>query len=82
MSKKLTRHVFEYTAVFEPDEKVGGFTVTIPTLPGCISEGNSFEEALENIKEAATLYLETLRDEKRELPESRGTVIAPVHVSI
>lgn len=82
MQKKVTSRVFEYTAVFEPDDKVGGFTVTIPALPGCISEGDTFEEALENIQEAATLYLETLRDEKIDLPESRGTVIAPVHVSI
>ena len=82
MSKKITHHIFEYTAVFEPDEKVGGFTVTIPTLPGCISEGDDFEKALENIKEAAALYLETLRDEKRELPRSHGAIIAPIQVSI
>ncbi len=36
----------------------GGYTVTVPALPGCISEGDSRAEALKNIKEAIELYLE------------------------
>jgi len=43
--------------VLEPAEE-GGYTVYVPSLPGCISEGDSREEALENIKEAISLYLE------------------------
>jgi predicted RNase H-like HicB family nuclease len=43
--------------VLEPSEE-GGFTVFVPALPGCISEGDSREEALKNIKEAIKLYLE------------------------
>lgn len=43
--------------------KEGGFTVYAPSLPGCISEGNSEEEALSNIKEAIELYLEPVDDE-------------------
>ena len=46
----------ELEAVFEPAEE-GGFTVYVPSLPGCISEGDTFEEAVENIKEAVELYL-------------------------
>ncbi len=41
----------------------GGFTVMVPSLPGCISEGNTREEALANIKEAIELYLEETEDE-------------------
>ncbi len=37
----------------------GGYTVTVPSLPGCISEGNTKEEAIKNIKEAIELYLES-----------------------
>ena len=48
----------EIKAVFEP-VKEGGFTVYVPLLPGCISEGDTFGEAVENIKEAVELYLET-----------------------
>lgn len=43
--------------VLEPSEN-GGYTVYVPSLPGCISEGDSEEEALSNIKEAIELYLE------------------------
>ena len=44
-------------AVLEPSDE-GGYTVIVPTLPGCISEGESREEALANIREAIELYLE------------------------
>jgi len=43
--------------VLEPAEE-GGFTAYAPSLPGCISEGDTREEALENIKEAIELYME------------------------
>jgi len=41
----------------------GGFTVTVPSLPGCISEGETREEALNNIQEAIELYLEPIEDD-------------------
>ena len=43
--------------ILEPSEE-GGYTVYVPSLPGCISEGDTREEALTNIKEAIELYLE------------------------
>jgi len=48
-------------AVIEQD--TDGFFAYCPDLPGCHSQGDTFEEALANIREAATLYLETLDDE-------------------
>ena len=48
--------------VLEPSEE-GGYTVYAPSLPGCISEGDSREEALKNIKEAIGLYLESVEDD-------------------
>jgi len=41
----------------------GGYTVYVPSLPGCISEGDTKEEALANIREAIELYLEATEDE-------------------
>jgi predicted RNase H-like HicB family nuclease len=41
----------------------GGYTVYVPSLPGCISEGDTEKEALANIKEAIELYLEPVEDE-------------------
>ena len=48
--------------VLEPSED-GGFTVYVPSLPGCISEGETEKEAISNIKEAIELYLEPVEDE-------------------
>jgi predicted RNase H-like HicB family nuclease len=53
--------------VLEPSEE-GGFTVYVPSLPGCISEGDGKEEALENIKEAIELYLEPVDDDMTLAP--------------
>jgi len=48
--------------VLEPSDE-GGFTALVPALPGCISEGNTREEALANIREAIELYLEPVDDD-------------------
>jgi predicted RNase H-like HicB family nuclease len=48
--------------VLEPSDE-GGYTVYVPALPGCISEGNTKDEAVKNIKEAIGLYLEPVDDE-------------------
>jgi predicted RNase H-like HicB family nuclease len=61
--------------VYEPSED-GGFTVYVPALPGCISEGHSLEEARHNIMEAIQLYLEP--DGQESLP--KGAVIEEVSV--
>ncbi len=49
--------------VFEPSDE-GGYTVHVPALPGCISEGDTLDEARKNIREAIDLYLE-FADEAR-----------------
>ena len=48
--------------VLEPTDE-GGYTVYVPSLPGCISEGDTLEEALANIEEAIELYLEPVEDD-------------------
>jgi len=48
--------------LLEPSED-GGYTVTVPSLPGCISEGDTREDALANIRDAIQLYLEPVEDE-------------------
>ena len=83
MKKKLTKKVYQYAAVFELN-KSGSYTATIPALPGCISEGDNFEEALKNIEEAASLYLEDLRADKmlKEFAkDSQEIVLAPIKVT-
>ena len=82
MVRVLREKVLQYTAVFESDKESGGYTVSIPALPGCISEGDTFEEASKNIKEAANLYLEVMRDRKQEIPREEGVIVAPVQVAV
>lgn len=79
-TKKYSK-IYEYIAVFEPAEE-GGYTVTIPALPGCISEGDNFEEALANIKEAAELYLETVKDEMNERAQESSIVVTPIKIKV
>ena len=54
------------TVILEPQEE-GGYTVYVPSLKGCVSQGETKEEALKNIKEAIELYLEP---DTNELVES------------
>ncbi len=48
--------------ILEPSDE-GGFTIYAPSLPGCISQGQTCEEALANIQEAITLFLEPIEDD-------------------
>ena len=84
MAKKtIAKKVYQYTAIFEPDKESGGYTVTIPSLPGCISEGDTFEKELENIKEATNLYLEVMRKKKEGIiKEEKGVIVAPIQVKV
>jgi antitoxin HicB len=81
MAHVIRKKVLRYTAFFEPDAERKGYTVTIPALPGCISEGDTFEDAFKNITEAAELYIETAREQADDVPrENDGVIVAPVHV--
>jgi predicted RNase H-like HicB family nuclease len=48
--------------VLEPSEE-GGYTAYVPSLPGCLSEGDTLDEAMTNIREAIDLYLDTVEDD-------------------
>lgn len=61
--------ILEYTALFTPDEESGGFTVEVPALPGCVTDGNTLREAKKNVKEAIELYLKTLKERGFSFPE-------------
>ncbi|AKA49453.1 antitoxin HicB [uncultured archaeon] len=63
--------LIKFTVILEPQEE-GGFTVTVPALPGCISEGETIEEALNNIKEAIELYIKVLKEDEKPIPQDVG----------
>ena len=60
--------------ILEPSEE-GGYTAIVPALPGCISEGDSRREAIENIREAIELYLEPVEDDSAFAPNSEQVEI-------
>lgn len=74
----MKQKVLEYNAIFQK-EKEGGFSVWIPALLGCTSQGETFEEAMENIKGAIALYLE----DQKELEEddARNQFMVPVSIT-
>jgi predicted RNase H-like HicB family nuclease len=56
-----------YSVELKP-QKEGGYTVTVPVLPGCISEGNTMEEALKNIKDAVEGYIKVMVKKGEKIP--------------
>lgn len=84
MMKKSKREakILEYNAIFTP-EKEGGFSVYVPELRGCVSQGDTFEEAQTNIKEAIELYLESAEEDdlyQMTPEESRKQFMAPIQI--
>lgn len=66
MSETMQRQVLVY-----PGED-GYWIAEVPSLPGCISQGKTREEALYNIKEAIELYIDVLREDGRPIPEDNA----------
>lgn len=71
MSKKqvqmpLEKEVMSFKVALSEDPDVGGYNVTCPALRGCRSQGDTVEEALDNIKDAIKLYLETVDELNKE----------------
>lgn len=60
-----------YTVVLE-QESDGGYVASVPALPGCVSQGDSRDAALSNIREAIDLYLEDCRDAGDPIPTEAG----------
>jgi antitoxin HicB len=65
--KNGRENVHEYTAVFEANE-LGGYTVTVPALPGLVTQGKSLEHARDMAKDAIRCYVEGLKKAKEPIP--------------
>ncbi len=80
MSQKLSKKILKYTVIFEPAEE-GGFVANVPALPGCATQGDTFEEAVEMVKDAISGYLAVLKDTEQEIPmEKEDLVVTKVSV--
>jgi antitoxin HicB len=62
---------YRYTIILHPDIDEGGYTVTVPALPGCVTQGETLEEAIAMAKDAIRLYVESLIADGEAVPEER-----------
>lgn len=81
--KQINKKILNYNTVFTPEAE-GGFSVMVPSLRGCYSQGDTLEEAVKHIKEAIELFLEdipTTSFSKTSDPRV-GEFIVPVQVHV
>jgi antitoxin HicB len=62
---------YQYTIILDPDPEEGGYAVTVPTFPGCVTQGETLEEAIAMAKDAIHLYIETLIADGEPVPQER-----------
>lgn len=62
---------YQYTIILHPDPDEGGYTVTVPALPGCVTQGETLEAAIAMAKDAIRLYVESLIADGEVVPEER-----------
>lgn len=77
----MNKSQLQYEAIFMPQDD-GGFTVEVPGLPGCISEGDTLEEAKNNIEEAIELYIDALRARGKATPRPNKERYFTIGVSV
>ncbi|MBE3089242.1 MAG: type II toxin-antitoxin system HicB family antitoxin [Actinobacteria bacterium] len=76
----MKKNLYDFKVIIEPDES-GGFVISCPSLQGCYSQGDTIDEALENIKEAILLCLDDLESIGEEIPDPSRLLIGSVLVS-
>jgi len=70
-----------YTVLLDPDLEEGGYTVTVPALPGCITQGDTFEEAVEHAKEAIEGFVAALAKLGEPVPVEEPALV-PVVIAV
>ena len=69
-----------YTVVLEREDD-GGYVVSVPALPGCVSQGDTRTEALTNIREAIALYVDDCREAGDPIPTEAGREFVEVEAA-
>ena len=81
MAKKIAQKILKYTAIFEPAEE-GGFVVSVPALPGCMTQGETLEEAKKNLIQAMQCHAESFRREGHRPPEATEEFVGTVEIPL
>lgn len=74
------KQIYNYTVLLEKEQD-GGYHAFCPILKGCHSQGDTVEEAIENITEAVELYLESLIADNQPIPKE-DLIVKPLTVSV
>jgi predicted RNase H-like HicB family nuclease len=69
----------QYTVIVHNAEE-GGYWVEVPSLPGCFSQGETIDGAMNNVREAIELHIQGLKDDGQEIPKEEDLVIGRVDV--
>lgn len=72
---------YKFAVVIEPCEE-GGYFATCPALPGCHTEGETYEEVIQNIRDAIKLYIEDLQETGEPIPPDTWETITIVKVAV
>jgi predicted RNase H-like HicB family nuclease len=73
--------MLRYTVVLDPDPDEGGYTVTVPALPGCFTQGETLEEAIANAREAIAAHVGGYAKEGEPIPvEMPGLTVTTIDV--
>ncbi|HLA81376.1 MAG TPA: type II toxin-antitoxin system HicB family antitoxin [Thermoleophilia bacterium] len=62
----------QFTIILHPDAEQGGYWVTVPLLPGCVSQGDTLEEAIANARESISLHIQGMLKDGEAVPEETG----------
>jgi len=70
-----------FKVLLEPDRETGGFVVKVPALPGCVTQGETVDEALANAREAIELVLEDMAERGETVPDDQ-VIVMEVEVAV
>ena len=71
---------YDFPIIIEKDND--GYFVSCPELQGCYSQGDTYEEAIEHIRDAINLHLQDRITEKEEIPATRSVSLSTIHVTL
>lgn len=77
---QIQKRILSFTVIYEEDSE-GGYVVSVPSLPGCHTQGETIEEAEKNIQEAIELYLESLQEDNEPIPQERRILQGKVEIT-
>jgi predicted RNase H-like HicB family nuclease len=72
------KQIYNYTVILEK-ESDGGYHASCPMLKGCHSQGDTFEETIDNITEAIELYIESLKADNQSIPKE-DLIVKPLSI--